>query len=375
MTNGKYIWLPVMVFTMIQACENKETVGHFDWQQFPQVPDPVGFAGSFAGVSNGHLLVAGGANFPEGTRPWTEGKKQWNDRVFALGEGADRWEGIGKLPRSMGYGVSVVWRDTVIMIGGADRERHYAEVYAIQYAEGMLQISQMPSLPTPLANACGALVNDVIYVAGGLVSPTDTIASGAFFALDLTKPASERQWETLETWPGAPRMLAVAGAIDDDFYLFSGVSLTVNPGDSLPTRTYLVDAFRFEPQAGWTKIADLPRAAAAAPSPAFAAPHDNLLVFGGDDGRLAPQSATLKDRHPGFSTDIQAYNPVTDTWDVDGTLPIDKQENPENEPNASTWAPVTTTSAVWNGQYVLPMGEVRPGVRTNRVLAVEYDAK
>src|SRR3546814_20218721 len=107
------------------------------------------------------------------------------------------------------------------MIGGVDRSMHYSDVYAIQYAEGMLKISHMPSLPTPLANACGALVKYVIYVAGGRLTPTDTIASGAFFALDLTKPASERQWETLETWPGAPRMLAVAGAIDDDFYLFS----------------------------------------------------------------------------------------------------------------------------------------------------------
>ncbi|MEC3878988.1 galactose oxidase [Parapedobacter sp. 10938] len=369
------IWLPVMVFTMIQACENKGTVTHFDWQQLQQLPDAVGFAGAYAGVSNGHLLVAGGANFPEGTRPWSGGVKQWSDQVFVFKADAGEWERAGSLPRPMGYGVSVVWRDSLIIIGGSDRARHYADVFAITYTEGELKTSAWPSLPAPLANTCGALVGDVIYVAGGLSSPIDTTASNGFFALDLSKPAAERRWETLESWPGAPRMLAVAGAMGDGFYLLSGVSLSVNPGDSLPTRTYLVDAFRYEPQVGWTEIADLPHAVAAAPSPAFTTRNDEVLVFGGDDGRLAPQAGALKDRHPGFSTDILAYDLATDSWRVDGKLPVDKLANPENDPNASTWAPVTTTGVVWNDHYILPMGEVRPGVRTNRVLAVKCEAK
>lgn len=369
------IWLSVMVFTMIQACENKETVTHFDWQQLQQLPDSVGFAGAYAGVSGRSLIVAGGSNFPEGTRPWSGGVKQWSDQVFVFKEGASEWERVGNLPRPMGYGASVVWRDSIIIIGGADQGQHYADVYAITYAEGELKTSALPSLPAPLANTCGALVGDIIYVAGGLSSPVDTIASNAFFALDLSKPAGERRWEALESWPGTPRMLAVGGTIDDDFYLFSGASLAVNPGDSLPTRTYLVDAFRYEPQVGWTKIADLPHAVAAAPSPAFTTRNDEVLVFGGDDGRLAPQVGILKDRHPGFSTDILVYDPTTGSWGTEGTLPIDKQANPEHNPNASTWAPVTTTGVVWNGQYVLPMGEIRPGVRTNRVLAVKYETR
>src|SRR5699024_8186898 len=119
---------------------------------------------------------------------------------------------------------------------------------------------------------------------------------------------------------------------------------------------------------GWQRVADLPHAVAAAPGPAFAPPKGGLLVFGGDDGALATQVGALKDRHPGFRSEILAYNPDTDAWCIAGTLPIDKRANPENDPNASTWAPVTTPLVAWNGQVVLPMGEVRPGVRTNRVL-------
>src|SRR3546814_11768753 len=62
----------------------------------------------------GSLIVAGGANFPEGTRPWSGGVKQWSDQVFALEGGSNRWTRVGHLPRPMGYGASVAWRDSII---------------------------------------------------------------------------------------------------------------------------------------------------------------------------------------------------------------------------------------------------------------------
>ena len=36
-----------------------------EWKQLADLPDVEGFAGSYAGVSNGALIVCGGANFPE----------------------------------------------------------------------------------------------------------------------------------------------------------------------------------------------------------------------------------------------------------------------------------------------------------------------
>src|SRR4051794_14537917 len=54
-----------------------------EWKQLPSLPDAEGFAGSFAGVSNGALLVAGGTNFP-GKKPWEGGAKVWYDTVYVL---------------------------------------------------------------------------------------------------------------------------------------------------------------------------------------------------------------------------------------------------------------------------------------------------
>ena len=116
-----------------------------------------------------------------------------------------------RLGRPLGYGVSVITPDGLILIGGSNAEGHHADVVRLRYADGKLIHTPLPSLPNPLANMCGAIVDNVIYVAGGIATPDATAASAEFLALDLSRPADARRWETLPTWPGPPRMLAVAG--------------------------------------------------------------------------------------------------------------------------------------------------------------------
>ncbi|WP_170299279.1 sodium:solute symporter family transporter [Larkinella terrae] len=341
-----------------------------NWSQLPALPDPIGFAGSYAGVSNGALLVAGGANFPDNVGPWGTTKKTWYDDIYALDKPDGQWKKVGKLPRPMGYGVSLTTPEGILFIGGADGERHYDDVFLLNYANGTVTKKLLSSLPTPLANASGAVLNGFAYVAGGIETPTDTTAEKLFFRLDLSKPNA--QWQRLESWPGPGRMLAVAGAQDGKFFLFSGTEVAHDPKTGGIRRTYLADAYSYNPiKNTWSKLADLPYPAVAAPSPAFAAGQAHLLVMGGDDGSKAADNLILKENHPGFRNEILAYHTLTNTWANAGQVSVDKKPDAVANPSASTWAPVTTPLVVWNGQLVLPGGEVRPGVRTNRILTAE----
>ena len=243
------------------------------------LPDREGFAGSFAGVSGGALLVAGGANFPA-RKPWEGGPKVWHDTVFVLEQPAGAWRRAGRLPRPLGYGVSVTTPDGVLCLGGSDARRHYRDTFLLTWSDGRLHRRKCPPLPRPCANLCGALVGNVVYLAGGNDSPLATNALRTFWALDLS--ARRPRWQELEPWPGPARMLAVAAARNGAFYLFSGVSLQGGP-DGKPVRTYLRDAFRYEPGGGWRHLPDLPHAAVAAPSPALGV-RGHLLVATGDDG-------------------------------------------------------------------------------------------
>lgn len=83
-----------------------------------------GIAGAFAGVSDGVVLAAGGANFPGATANYAKGKnfahegctKTWRDEIYALKDGA--WSQAGTLPLPLGYGVTVQNGDEIILVGG-----------------------------------------------------------------------------------------------------------------------------------------------------------------------------------------------------------------------------------------------------------------
>jgi N-acetylneuraminate epimerase len=321
----------------------------FTWRELPRIPDAVGFAGAFAGVSGGALIVAGGANFPS-TMPWEGGQKVWHDSIFALTKTNGPWLTGFKLPRPLGYGVSVTTTRGVLCAGGSDAHQHFKDVFLLNWRHGKIETKTFPSLPLPLANACGALVGTTFYIAGGIESPDATNALNNFWSLDLAQAKPE--WRSLDPWPGPARMLAVAGAANGSFYLFSGVSLTGDAGK--PVRSYLNDAYCFKPGEGWKRIADLPRAAVAAPSPAIA--HGNqLLIVSGDDGVLV--NFEPKSVHPGFPKNMLSYDPHSDRWTNLGDTPLSR---------------ATAPIVPWQKMFVIPNGEARPGYRTPEVWGVEW---
>jgi len=333
------------VFVSASAAAGNEEV----WEKLPPIPDAEGFAGTFAGVSNGALIVAGGANI-SGDK-WAEPlRKQWYDSVFVLEKPDGEWKSGFKLPRALGYGVSVTTERGLVCIGGSDAQRHHADVFLLQWREGRIVTTTMPALPHSCANMCGALVGNVIYVAGGTEKPDSTTALRTFWSLDLS--AAEPRWVALEPWPGPERMLAVAGVAGDSFFIFSGAKLKPG-GDGKAVREYLRDAYRFTPGRGWTRLANMPRAAVAAPTPAVSADGVSMRVVSGDDGTRVDFQPVRE--HPGFPRDELAYDSAHDVWRVAGRVPISR---------------ATAPVAQWLGRDVIPNGEVRPRVRTPEVWAV-----
>jgi N-acetylneuraminic acid mutarotase len=335
------------------------------------IPDGDGFAGSLAGVSHGALLVAGGSNFPDGGRPWNGGTKKWYDQIFVLEKPSGKWKMAGNLPRPLGYAVSVTWRDAVVCVGGSNADGHVADSFLMRWHRKKITFEPLPDFPMPLANACGALIGDVLYVAGGLEKPTDTQALHTFYALDLAAKPAERTWKLLPAWQGEGRMLSVAAVRNGKFFLFSGTQLRYQSDDQSVSRSYLKDAHCFDPALNrWTRQADLPHATVAAPGPAI--PLDNqIIILGGDTGENAAAGLSLQDKHPGFSTEFLAYDPSENSWRSLQYFQADLRPNAETHPNESTYWPVTTPAVPWRGGYVIPGGEVRPGTRTPRVLMIE----
>lgn len=315
-------------------------------------PDKHGFAGAFAGVSHGSLIVAGGANFPD-KKPWEGGTKVWYDSVYVLDRPDGEWQVAGRLRRPLGYGVSVTHGNGLICVGGGNSTGHFADVFRLEWMKDRLVESRLPSLPVACANACGDLVGSWLYVAGGQASPTSAMTLKTVFRIDLS--AIEPEWQAVDPIPGGGRMLSVAASFGGKFWVVGGVDLIQGTGGN-PERRYLTDGWCHAPQNGWSQMARLPHAVTAAPSPA---PIDatGFLVLGGDDGS---QLGIPHERHRGFVKTVLHYDAAKNLWTDVGQSPVSR---------------VTVPCVHWEHAWIIPSGEMKPAIRSPEVWSFTPDGK
>ena len=307
------------------------------WTALPDLPGGLGVAGPFVGVHNDALIIGGGANFPDGV-PWrpTAGggvsAKVYHDTIHVVtrdGDGYSIAEAKAKLPRTLGYGISVPTADGVLCIGGEWREggvtHRSAKVFALGQADGQVVIDEnYPALPKGTTAAAGALVGETVYVAGG---DSGDGATKNFWALDLAKRgAADFGWVTLPPWDGPARTHLLASAQHDGatdcLYIFSG---RMKDGDG--HWRMLGDAHKFNPKSGeWKKIHDIlpsgdgqPRCVMA--GSAIASGKYSILVFGGDRAdvflRILRLEAQLKTHQTAGNTDeaLKMYFEIAEDGD------------------------------------------------------------
>ncbi len=331
------------------------------WSQLPELPNAHGLGGPVGGVTSDKLVVAGGANFPD--RPLAEGgAKKFHDAIYVLEQPDGSWRELEqRLPHPLAYSVSVSTSHGIVIVGGSDGDKNYAETYLMRWTEGRFEIISLPQLPVTTAFASGTVIGDTLYIAGGQETPDSDQALNRFFAMDLSPLDSEQgalQWRELPGWPGAPRTKAVAASLGGAFYLISGYD-PQSTTDEAPLGGYLTDAYRYSPVEGWTQIKELPRPAVAAPSPAPTVGPSHFLILSGSEGN--PDLLPPNDYRPGFTPSILAYHDITNTWTEMGQMPRDIEANV---------SPVVTTfTATWGDQIVVPSGEVRPGIRSPQILS------
>ncbi|MCD2422539.1 galactose oxidase [Niabella pedocola] len=325
----------------------------------PAIPDPEGFAGMFAGVSHQTLVAAGGANFP-GKKPWEGGAKVWYADIFLLKKGAASWEKSPvSLPRPLGYGVSASYKDKVILAGGSNQQHHHREVYTLSVQNNKVVVDSLAPMPYALANMAGTIVGDVLFIAGGSLTPEGNPVK-RFLALDL----KHNKWIVLEPWPGAERMNAVAAAADQCFFLFSGIQvLDTKEGKQ---RKVLEDGYCFIPQyrnglfmgGHWKVLPPMPRGVAAAPGPAPVFGKRYIVIPGGLDHQTAQHADPLT--HPGFLPDLLAYDTRQERWMVFDRLPRADMR-------------LTAPAVVWDHRCFIINGERLPGLRSNTVWSFNLD--
>ena len=354
------VWIAGLVFFLPAVCPAGIEVPWLNWTELPSYPDSPGVAGPFVGVSNGALIVAGGANFPAESQS-QQSHQAYSNSVFVLlrnGKEAPVWRNAGKLPRPIAYGTAVTTDQGVICLGGRDHQQSYRTVMRIRWDEEQQAIEIDQSLP-PLPDAChhlaAAAVGTTVYVAGGMNNHQPL---HAFWSLELAGDSGSgniSSWQVLQPWPGVGRygasLVAQKSGGYECLYMFGGKGGGSN-------EACLRDTFRYDPRKTsdrqrWQPVSPLPRGAFAAP--AIAVGQSHVLVLGGWDDRSAARQSTLQET--GIpARDVLAYHTITDTWAKVSEMPQGLAD---------------TTAVQWGAPYVIPAGQCGPEATTTKTYAWE----
>lgn len=127
------------------------------WKALGKLPAPKGYdqqeglAGGMGGYTNGHYVVTGGANFPGARANYAKGindahrtgglKKTFHNVVYTLDEAKGDWHIAGEYPINIAYGVSLPYKNKVLMIGGeTDGGKALTEVKTMSFDGKTLKV-------------------------------------------------------------------------------------------------------------------------------------------------------------------------------------------------------------------------------------------
>jgi N-acetylneuraminic acid mutarotase len=201
-------------------------------------------AAPFSGVSNGALIVAGGANFPEAP-PWKGGEKIWWKTVYVLEKtgAAYQWVDVdSEIQNPAAYGVSITLPQGVLCIGGNNADGVVSEIFLLQWDNQQRNViyRSLGSLPDGFEVTGGAEISGKIFLTGILKEQNHFVA----VETDALLNAQVVKWEVLSACPGPPRKFmsfaAQHNGTAEALYVFGGRSEEKNEPSIL-----LRDAYAF----------------------------------------------------------------------------------------------------------------------------------
>jgi N-acetylneuraminate epimerase len=338
-----------------------------------QQKEGLGLAGPITGISGNRLLVAGGANFPDGM-PWKGGKKIFHNKVYSFKKRGQKLSLVTdeyQLPENIAYAASCSTPKGVLYAGGESEKGISDKVFLLKwdhYASAVI-IESLPALPLAVSNASAISYNNIVYVLGG---ETQEGVSNMLWVIDLND--INAGWSQLPSMPkqishGVFVAIKYSGILK--LYMVGGRRKTSQGISELYNTVYEFNVL----QQKWSELAPLPYPLSAGTG--VATKNGNILLFGGDRGttfskvenyislinkaptQLEKEELILKKNqvllsHPGFSQDILLYNIQTQSTKIAGLIPYA--------------TPVTTNAFYWGKEIVIPSGEIKAGVRTPQIL-------
>ncbi|MGH2622186.1 MAG: Kelch repeat-containing protein [Sphingobacterium sp.] len=340
------------------------------WEQSITLPAEaaqvnLGVAGPMVGVLNGQLLIAAGANFPNGF-PWDGGKKAYQKKAYLYRIAGDHLI-LNKefaLEKEIAYSANYSDGKFLYAAAGENQQGPTNQVFRFNLdTQNVLHRDTLAPLPLPLTNAGLVVDREHLYLVGG---ENASLVSDQVYVLN----PEEKAWKKFLTLPYPISNAVVVSNKKGKFYIAGGRKRNLNAKSDLYQELFEVDLLNKTINA----IAQLPVALAAGTGVYW---DEHVILFGGDDARtfhqveeaigkinttsdpqqkdsLIAAKNLLQVNHPGFRQQVIAFDVKTKQWKDLGKM--------------NGLSPVTTTAVLSDEVILIPSGEIRAGVRTDQIL-------
>ena len=345
---------------------------------------PVSVSGSFCGVSNGMLIVAGGSNFPD-AKPWQGGKKKYWNKIYVI-DIKNNYQLLSvqdTLEKNIAYGACVSTANGMVCMGGENESGVLNDVFLLRWnlKTKIIEKEKLPSLPIALTSSSACTYQSKIFLVGG---DNGKESSNSFFELDVN--AVNKCWQQLQALPVSlsfPISAVSSHAENTNVVVIGGRYKKQNELTQLYNSVYAYNSSlkKWEEKKNICNT-DFDSSHLSAGN-IVSLNYENIIVIGGDDGKtfskiekfnmlisqatdetkkaeLVAQKMELINNHKGFSKKVWLYNIHTQQCLPLSDLPF---------------SPVTTNAVKWNDEIFIAGGEIKPGERTNLVLCGKITRK
>lgn len=255
------------------------------WAQYGQLPAAEGFtksigiSGAYSGFIGDHLVVAGGANFPNGHPFFDEGKKSFYSDVFVFDVSNKQLKLVAQshLPMKAGHGSTLVVGNSLYLVGGKNGEQAFDSIIELTLDSTNDPVAKViGQLPFTWSSGGAAWENGSLYLFAGQQDGQVSnqvckysFISGKCIDSHSTPPV-----------PGLKRADFPSINHHGHFYVFGGLNLAAGKDNYALTDTH---AFDFN-KASWKALAPItvdekPFSVAGGGVAALA--NDQLVLLGG----------------------------------------------------------------------------------------------
>lgn len=230
------------------------STNHIDWRvygELPATPDmhaSIGISASFTGILGNYLLVAGGANFPDGHPFFDQGIKAYYTDLWLFDTTASKLQPHQHLhlPYPVAHGALVHTAQSVLLIGGQNAAGPLSTILEVSLENGIPTIRRWGDLPFTWHSGAAAWYQGEIFLFGGERNGQATAGVCRF-------NPNTSQCQEQEPIPGPARVQFPAQQLADTFYLFGGI----DPKGSAKSFTQ-TDAYAFDMKTSkWSQLADV----------------------------------------------------------------------------------------------------------------------